>query len=562
VNVLELLDRLERLKTVHGGDAAAHRLELLRQLDRRRLPEPEEVERLHECLCFARAYPDNREVLGQVEAMLAGFAGRSDLKRFRRYLGQTAIAGTEIQFPFFWPTARWLARRWPDSLHVDWSWWDKGTQKRLVEQVLPLILPYSETPALDMEERSAKDWLARLKGGGEGDAGFLIRRFETLPGDRNTRESLFDSLDVPVIVKPGEGTPNRTQARYPKSPVTFQVAPMDRTRPSLKNELERPPASARKLPPREADVVLDLTREAMVNRLRDLYSFSHADRNDVRLVNAGDGLQFACIGTLPERRLMLESVYGFLTLKNGVPIGYVLASTLFGSTEVAYNVFKTFRSGEAARVFGRVLAMCRHLFGSRSFSIDPYQLGYGNQEGLQSGAWWFYYKLGFRPKDPEVKRLVRGELAAMKTNPGHRTAPDTLERMASEYLYYEPVRTAGPLLGGMPLGNAGLRIGEFLAVNYGADREKGIRECAVEAGKLLGVRSTARFTPDQRLWWKRWSPLVLLLPGVNRWSTANRRGLVDIIKAKGGKSEIEFVKKFNRHMLLQRALVKLILGGG
>jgi hypothetical protein len=49
---------------------------------------------------------------------------------------------------------------------------------------------------------------------------------------------------------------------------------------------------------------------------------------------------------------------------------------------------------------------------------------------------------------------------------------------------------------------------------------------------------------------------------VNRWSTANRRGLVDIIKAKGGKSEIDFVQKFNRHKLLQRALVKLILVGG
>lgn len=560
MKVLDLLDGLERLKTVHGGDAAEQRLSLLRELDRRRLPEPEDVERLHECLCFARAYPDNREVLAQVQGMLAGFSGRSDLRRFRRYLGQTAIAGTEIQFPFFWPTARWLAKKWPGKLHVDWSWWKPEGPKRLVEQVLPLILPYSETPALDSLDRTAKDWLGRLKGEKEGDAGFLIRRFETLPGDRNTRESLYDSLDVPVIVEPGEGTPNRTLAGYPKSPVVFQTGPMDRSRPSLTKELEQPPVSVRKVPPREADRLLDLTREAMVNRLRDLYSFSHADRNDVRLVNAGGGLQFVCIGTLPERRLMLESVYGFLTLKNGVPIGYVLASTLFGSTEVAYNVFETFRSGEAARVFGRVLAMCRHLFGSKSFSIDPYQLGYGNPEGLQSGAWWFYYKLGFRPRDPDVKRLVRGELAAMKKKPGHRTGPEILEQIASRYLYFEPEGAGGPLLGGMPLGNAGLKIGEYLAGNYGADRERGIRECSAEAARVLGVRSFSRFTPNQRLWWRRWSPLVLLLPGVKRWSPANRKALVGVIKAKGGRSEIGFVQEFDKHKQLQRALLKLIQG--
>ena len=41
-------------------------------------------------------------------------------------------------------------------------------------------------------------------------------------------------------------------------------------------------------------------------------------------------------------------------LEAGLPIGYVLASSLFGSTEIAYNVFETFRGAEAgAAVFAR-----------------------------------------------------------------------------------------------------------------------------------------------------------------------------------------------------------------
>ena len=51
--------------------------------------------------------------------------------------------------------------------------------------------------------------------------------------------------------------------------------------------------------------------------------------------------------------------------------------------------------------------MVRHLFGSDACSIDPYQLGHGNEEGLASGAWWFYYKLGFRPLDPDIRKLAR-----------------------------------------------------------------------------------------------------------------------------------------------------------
>jgi hypothetical protein len=53
------------------------------------------------------------------------------------------------------------------------------------------------------------------------------------------------------------------------------------------------------------------------------------------VVEFAGGLAFACLGAIPARRLMLESVYGFLTLKNGVPIGYVLTSALFGSSELA-----------------------------------------------------------------------------------------------------------------------------------------------------------------------------------------------------------------------------------
>src|SRR4029077_15288644 len=136
--------------------------------------------------------------------------------------------------------------------------------------------------------------------------------------------------------------------------------------------------------------LIDLAREAMVTRSRDLDVFCWGDPRDVRLVDAGGGLQCACIGALPERRLLLESVYGFLTLKNGVPIGYVLCSALFGSSEIAYNVFETFEGAQAGPVFGRVLRMGRSLFGSDSLTIYPYQLGHDNKEALVSGAWWFY----------------------------------------------------------------------------------------------------------------------------------------------------------------------------
>jgi hypothetical protein len=548
------LKKLETLKNSFGPDAAPAKLDLLKKLERRRLATAGEVLRLHELLCFWRAYPDDRAVLCQVEIMLERFAKRGDLRRHANDLADSGVAGAPIYYSFFWPTARWLARKWPSMLSIDWPEFKK---KDGLMEFLHLLLPYSETPALDMLDHTVRKWIQELKGPQESDAAFLIRRFDALSADAQIKETLFESFDIPIKLAAGPDTPARTRARYGPSPVVYQTGPLSRKRPKLKREILRPPLSIRAVSKEEGRRIIDLTREAMVTRSRDLEAFAQADDNDIRIVDCGGGLQFACIGMIPERRLMLESVYGFLTLKNGVPMGYVLASSLFRSTEVAYNIFDTYRGAEAAAILGRVLAMMRHLFGSEIYSIDPYQLGFGNAEGLQSGAWWFYYKMGFRPLDPEVRRLLRGELKKMKRNPRHRTDPVTLEQMASEYMFYRMDPSRKVSIGTLPLGAIGMRITRQLADRHGGLREKALRECSGEAAALLGVRSFRSFSPGERLAWKRWSPLVLSLKGVNRWSATNKRALVKVMRAKGGRRESEFVKLFDRHKLLMKAVLSL-----
>jgi hypothetical protein len=308
---------------------------------------------------------------------------------------------------------------------------------------------------------------------------------------------------------------------------------------------------------REASLLIDLAREAMVTRQRDLDVFSYASPRDVRMVEWGEGLQFAVMGALPERRLLLESVYGFLTLKSGVPIGYVLASALFGSSEIAYNVFDTYRGGEAGPIYGRVMATVRHLFGSDAFTIFPYQLGHGNEEAIQSGAWWFYQKIGFRPFERGARRLMRRELARMRRNLAHRSSPATLRSLARENLYYFMEEARRDVIGGDFLPDVGLRVTDFLARRFGSDREEAARACSREAAALLGAGSMRGFAAGERLAWERWAPLVRILPGVARWSAAEKRALVEVIRAKGGRRESEFVARFDRHGRLRRAILRM-----
>lgn len=544
------LRRLYGLRQTYCAGASAAKREAMRLLARARLPRAGDVYRLHETLCLLRAYPDDRRVLEAAERILRGFARRPDLRRHAELLADSGIDGTPIHYCFFWPMARWLATRWPERLELDWN--EPEFEDRL-RSALPQIVPYAEAEALRMSSLSARAALDLLRGRGETDAVFLIRRIEAMPGDAFTREAVHDSIDAAYVLRPGPGGPSRTWAIHRRSPVAFRTEPPSRVRPDLLREILRPPRSVRTASPREGARLVDVAREAMVTRSRDLDAFAHGDARDVRIVDDGDGLQFAAIGMVPERRLLLPAVYGYLTLQNGVPMGYVQSDALFGNVEIAFNTFATFRGGEAARIFARVLAMTRHLFSASSFSIEPYQLGHGNAEGIESGAWWFYYKLGFRPKDPAVRRVARRELARMKADPAHRSSASVLEKLSEAHLFLEPDPALPAVLA--PTEALGARISRELARRSGADREAALVSCVDEAARRLRTRSFAGWTAGERLWWSRFAPIVAALPGLDRWSVAEKRALAAVIRAKGGRRESDFVRLFDAHPKLARAVI-------
>jgi len=552
------LRALERIQGEFGPGLAQRKLELLGALERDRLTSAKAVHRLHESLCFLRAYPDDARVLAAVERLLAGFDRRADLRRFALELQDSGIAGTEIYYLFFAEMARWLVRRWPGQVTVSWEDFEEGER---LERFLQLLVPFAEGSAMEEWTFPLRRWCERLKGPDETDAAFLVRRFDALDLDPFLREWIYQELQLPLCLSPGPDTPARGRAKRPGAPIRFQAGPLDRDRPELARAVRQVPHAVRTLSRREGTRLIDMAREAMLTRSRDLDVFSYGNPGDVRLVDWGDGLQFAAIGALPERRLLLEAVYGFLTLKNGVPIGYVLNSALFGSAEIAYNVFETYRGSEAGLIYGRVLATVRQLFGADSFTIYPYQLGGdGNEEGLASGAWWFYQKLGFRAKDEHVLRLMERELARLSKRPGTRTPLATLRALASENVYWHMGHPRADVIGVLPLSDVGFAITARLAQRFGAEREAAERECMSEAAALCGLRSLAGWSHGQKLWWRRWAPLVCVLPGIRRWTPAQRRALADVIRAKGGRRESDFVRLFDAHRPLRSAVRRLALG--
>ena len=266
------LAKLRRIRAQFGEQWATEKLGLIQVLSKARLGRARDVFKLHECLLFLRAYPDDPTVLTGVERELARFAERSDLRRHREELTNSGIAGTPIEFSFYWQTAEWLVQRFGGRLSIEWDYFDH--EEMLLERI-PLFALWTETPALDELDLSPAELIAYLKSPAESDAEFLVKRIQAMAGDSWTRECFWDELDLPVRLPWGADGPSRTHACWPPATkaIAFQSNSLQRPRPDLRSEVLAPPVSIKNVSLQDGERLVAMARDAMVTRERDLDAF-------------------------------------------------------------------------------------------------------------------------------------------------------------------------------------------------------------------------------------------------------------------------------------------------
>jgi hypothetical protein len=524
------------------GPEKAKLLEALRQEPMRSAAA---LARLHELALFMLAYPDDAEVHDQAAHLLAELPARPELLKFAEVLADSGIAGTPIHYRFYWPLAHWIVERWPDRLTIDW---DGDFEPDALLRWLPRILAPSERGRpIDEDELQAE--LQRLAAPGT-DASLWLHGLSGLDASERVIEAIHDDFDHPYRLAPGD-RPSRTFGRAQVGATVYQTGPFASGRPDLVAECQRLPSVA-EVPQAQATVLIDLAKEAMVTRSRDLEVFGYPNDEDVLWIDDGNGLAFAAIGFRRDRRLQFLASYGLLTLKNGVPIGYVQLDGLGDNVEVSFNTFETFRGAESAQIFARTLAACRAIFGNASFSIEPYQLGQHNDEAIESGAWWFYAKLGFEPIAEEVRAIVAKERAAMKKKPKHRSSPKTLRALAEAHLHWSIDRDVKPTR--WDFERLAIRASEWLSA-HGANRHE------AEAKAMLALEDlTAQhgLTPEETLEWRRWAPVLLSLPDFESWPQKARIECGAVVRLKAAQNQRAYLRAFGAQSRLTAAFAALL----
>jgi hypothetical protein len=219
------------------------------------------------------------------------------------------------------------------------------------------------------------------------------------------------------------------------------------------------------------------------------------------------------------------------------------------------NLFVAFRRSEAAFLFGQSLRAFRALFGISRFVVNSYQFGADNDEALQSGAYWFYDRLGFRSVDLTGRTLATRERDRLSSHRGARSSVATLRRLARSDLVLELDPTSSvSLFDERYLAVVGRLVADELSGIQAPDRNDYLTGVARRHARLLvGLRRP--LTKEELRGARLLGPVIELLEReVARWTTASRRALWEIVRAKGGMQERRFAQLVRLHAPFWHAL--------
>lgn len=553
----ELVERLRTLAHHFGGEWTAKKSALLERCRAAALDDVPSLLPYHDALLFMIAYPETPSLLSRAESELQRMAaaarrvGEAKNARVRRRLSGTGIAWSEQSTAFSYDIAAWLAQAHPENAEIDYA--DESGQS--LPSVLKLCLPPIEAELLEAEFADVNEFLDEAKGtSANSRLGWLMAQLERLPSAQ-VRARLFESLQLYVTVSPRDGSLSRTFARgLPASGFFHSEELLRDVGPAAMTD--EPVPAARRLSSRDRVALLDAARGVLAMLGRETDPITTAEPDGVEYRELGRGAAIALYPMPPERRFPLDTHLGFVLFKNAVPVAYGGGWPFLERCKIGINVVAPFRGGESAYLFSQVLRVYRQRFGVERFVVEPYQFGADNREGLLSGAFWFYYRLGFRPAAPSQVALAATEFERIGSNKKYRSPLAVMRRLTRCDL---ELRLAGDEARPWPdPALLSLAATQCIGRAFAGDRAAAQAAALRRVRTVLGVGDDVAWPPGERYSFQVLSILVAMIADLERWSLREQRDCLALMRAKGARDETRYFELTRRHPRFRDALIDIL----
>lgn len=419
----QLLDQLFNIRRQFGKHQAAEKIKLLQGIQLTALKSKKSFQRYADTLLFLIAYPDNKAVCNLANELLHQLHVYIKANEKRQYsLYNSGITGSAVCAAFGFEMVKWLAKQYPANIRII-SFEADDAQ---IQFILCSMMSKLESEILQDSYFNWKEWIERTMLPGETLLDGLIAVFENNNSRLEVKDELWSAIGVNIelfFTTHSVLRKSLTVPYYHQKLLSRNEPPADVTKPVKV-----------KLSENEAAEIVDCSRMILVRHLREIDPISFADAKLVAYYQLPRGVSIALLEMTAERRHPIDSYIGYTVFKNGLPMAYAGSWLLFDSGRIGLNVFPAYRGGESQYIFQQVLDVHAQVYRLKRFTVDPYQIGNKNSDGIHSGAFWVYYHAGFRPVLPALAELAATEAEKIKTIPGYRSPAFILRKLAANKL--------------------------------------------------------------------------------------------------------------------------------
>lgn len=421
-----LVGALRAVQNKFDPDGVERQRACLEQLARLTFPLNEVTAQYHDSLLFVAAHPQNRELERRVAAELARLERFLKARRHESPIAAWADQGmayVDIVTRFSHDAARWMLGHPHATVALDSFDQPKAELNHILKLTLP-ALEHSETTA----DCSNHDLMDALKVPPVRRLSFLIQELSRHDGDPLLKDHLYDSLDIFLRIRATHGRFSKARNRLTMPLGAWHQRDIVK-KFDVAGLIDTPLPAPRAMSPAERGEAILVLKNTMALTVRETDPCTYLEPGSLRIVDLERGLACAIFGMTPDRQLPLESYVGFTLFKNGLPVAYG-GSWIFGPRAAfGMNIFEPYRGGESGYMMVQVLRTYRQTFRVDYFEVDAHQFGLDNPDGIASGAYWFYYRHGFRSIAATLDALAASEKARIERRPGHRSPAKTLLKL-------------------------------------------------------------------------------------------------------------------------------------
>ncbi len=533
------LNRLFFLRNQYGKKALAEKIHLLDLLNEKIPTGKKALLAYYDVLLFIIAYPDNKTIytnaLRSLQA-LENYIANKETLQYSFY--NSGITKSSVCAAFSFEIVKWLRLNHRADIRLD----SFEAADEQIRSTLTVVMQKVETEKMQETKTAWKVWIENSLQEGEDLLDGLINIFENCSLRPEVKDELWNTIGINTEIDFSSHcslSGKLVQPFYHRSIIR-----------KLPKQVEFKPKKI-KLSAAEAEQIIDCSRMILIRQLREIDPISFTYPDGVAYYQLQRGYSIALMNMIPQRQVPNDCYLGYTVFKNGLPVAYAGSWIMFNSSRIGLNVYPYYRGGESQYIFQLALQVHAKVFGLKRFTVDAYQIGKENDDGIRSGAFWVYHKAGFRPIEKKQKELAAEEEIKIKKTPGYRSSISVLKKLADSRMELYLNQNALPF-DAVDLSDMYAAILKKKYKNNRLLAEKGnVKRLAT----ILGIKNPNEASMNYIL--KNWALLLLYKENELQKNHLLKKELNQLFKLKAAGRENEYIVAMNKAKAFRNYLQKV-----